>query len=114
VVTAPEQEGTDSARALAAAGVSVVSAGSTAEGLEELHRRGVRSLLVEGGAGLATSLATGDLVDRYYWIQSPLFLGSGALAAWSLPAVSLQASPRWHVAQREPLGEDTLLVLDRT
>jgi diaminohydroxyphosphoribosylaminopyrimidine deaminase/5-amino-6-(5-phosphoribosylamino)uracil reductase len=82
--------------------------------LEELHRRGVRSLLVEGGAGLATSLATGDLVDRYYWIQSPLFLGSGALAAWSLPAVSLQASPRWHVAQREPLGEDTLLVLDRT
>ena len=114
VVAAPEQQGTSKAGELTAAGVSVVYAGSTAEGLEELHRQGVRSLLVEGGAGLSSSLASDDLVDRYYWIQSPLFLGADALAAWSLPAVSLQASPRWHVVQRAPLGDDTLLVLDRT
>ncbi|HEU4800461.1 MAG TPA: bifunctional diaminohydroxyphosphoribosylaminopyrimidine deaminase/5-amino-6-(5-phosphoribosylamino)uracil reductase RibD [Gemmatimonadales bacterium] len=114
VVAAPEQEGTSKAAELTAAGASVVYAGSTAEGLKELHSLGLRSLLVEGGAGLATSLATDDLVDRYYWIQSPLFLGADALAAWSLPAVSLQASPRWHVVQRAPLGQDTLLVLDRT
>ena len=114
VVAAHEQQGASKVNQLTAAGVSVVFAGSTVEGLEELHSMGVRSLLVEGGAGLATSLATGDLVDRYYWIQSPLFLGTDALAAWSLPAVSLQASPRWHVVQRAPLGEDTLLVLDRT
>jgi len=114
VVTAPEQRATSEAGELEAAGVSVAFAGTIAGALEELHSRGVRSVLVEGGAGLATSLAKDDLVDRYYWVQSPLFLGTGALAAWSLPAVSLQASPRWHVVQRAPLGDDTLLVLDRT
>lgn len=114
VVTAPEQADTSRAGELRTAGATVVGAATTAHALAELHSQGVRSLLVEGGAGLATSLATDDLVDRYYWIQSPLFLGTGALAAWSLPAVSLQTSPRWHAVQRAPLGEDTLLVLDRT
>lgn len=114
VVTAPDLSGSTRARELAELGVTVIGARSAESALEELHRRGVRSLLVEGGASLATALAAGEAVDRYYWVQSPLFLGGGALAAWSLPAMELQSSPRWHVVQRQPLGDDTLLVLDRT
>lgn len=113
VVTEPDLVGSDRAVELEEAGARLIGASSTTEALEELGRQGVRSLLVEGGAGLATSLGTGELVDRYYWVQSPLFLGGDALAAWSLPAMALQSSPRWHVFQRLPLGEDTLLVLDR-
>ena len=114
VVTSPELADGVRASELAELGVQVIGAASTTEALEELRRRGVRSLLVEGGASLATSLAAGETVDRYYWVQSPLFLGGDALAAWSLPAMELQSSPRWHVVQRLPLGDDTLLVLDRT
>ena len=114
VVTWPDLASSARAEELKDLGVEVVGAASTEAALEELRRGGVRSLLVEGGASLATSLAAGMTVDRYYWVQSPLFLGGGALAAWSLPAMELQSSPRWHVVERLPLGNDTLLVLDRT
>lgn len=114
VVTSPGLADSARARELSQLGASVIAAASAETALEELHRLGVRSLLVEGGASLATALAAAEAVDRYYWVQSPLFLGGSALAAWSLPAMELQSSPRWHVVQRMPLGEDTLLVLDRT
>ena len=55
-----------------------------------------------------------DLVDRYYWVQSPLWLGaSGVPAVAGLPTTALDDAPRWRVIERRALGEDTLLVLDR-
>jgi diaminohydroxyphosphoribosylaminopyrimidine deaminase/5-amino-6-(5-phosphoribosylamino)uracil reductase len=82
--------------------------------LQALHTLGVDSLLVEGGGRLAGALLAEGLVDRLYWVQAPLWLGEGVPAVAGLPAVALPAAARWRVTERRPLGEDTLLVADRT
>lgn len=82
--------------------------------LRALHALGVESLLVEGGGRLAGALLAEGLVDRWYWVQAPLWLGEGVPAVAGLPAVPLDAAARWRVTERRPLGEDTLLVADRT
>jgi hypothetical protein len=53
-------------------------------------------------------------VDRYYWIQSPIWLGDGAVPAVAgMPGVELATAERWNVVERRALGADTLLVADR-
>jgi diaminohydroxyphosphoribosylaminopyrimidine deaminase / 5-amino-6-(5-phosphoribosylamino)uracil reductase len=96
------------------AGVNVHRVGSLTEGLERLRAEGIESLLVEGGGRLAGALLAAGLVDRFYWIQSPLWLGeTGAPAVEGLPGTSLMEAERWSVVERRGLGQDTLLVLDR-
>lgn len=99
---------------LEASGVSVLRSGSLEDALHSLRESGIASLLVEGGGELAGALLKAGLVDRYYWIQAPLWLGEGALPAVSgLPGRPLEQAERWRVVERRALGEDTLLVLDR-
>ncbi len=99
---------------LEAAGVIVQRPPTLAVGLQALRMLGIGSLLVEGGGRLAGQLLAQGLVDRYYWIQSPLWLGENAVPAVSgLPGQMLVEAERWHVAERRALGEDTLLVVDR-
>ena len=69
---------------------------------------------VEGGGNLAGSLVSRNLVDRFYWIQSPLWLGAGAAAFEGLPPGDLETAERWRPVERRGLGPDTLLVLDRS
>ena len=72
------------------------------------------SLLVEGGGRLAGALIAEGLVDRYYWIQSPLWLGDrGVTATAGVPGGPIGRADRWRVVERRALGEDTLLVVDR-
>jgi diaminohydroxyphosphoribosylaminopyrimidine deaminase/5-amino-6-(5-phosphoribosylamino)uracil reductase len=98
---------------LAAAGVSVIRAGSLDEALRMLRAEGVFSLLVEGGGRLAGALLGQGLVDRYYWVQTPLWLGErGIPATAGLPSDPIARAERWTVVERRALGEDTLLVLD--
>ncbi|MEO8201010.1 MAG: bifunctional diaminohydroxyphosphoribosylaminopyrimidine deaminase/5-amino-6-(5-phosphoribosylamino)uracil reductase RibD [Gemmatimonadota bacterium] len=97
-----------------AAGVTVIQGEELAELLSKLWQSGVTSILIEGGGELAGSLLAGGLVDRFYWIQAPVWLGDRAIPAFQgVPAPLLGAADRWHVAERRPLGADTLLVLDR-
>jgi diaminohydroxyphosphoribosylaminopyrimidine deaminase/5-amino-6-(5-phosphoribosylamino)uracil reductase len=101
-------------RRLEAAGVSVVRSTNIADALHTLHQSGIRSVLVEGGGQLAGALLGAGLVDRYYWLQSPAWLGEHAVPAITgLPSRSLEQAERWRVIERRALGEDTLLVLDR-
>ncbi len=96
------------------AGVDVLWVASLAEGLSLLRQRGVDSLLVEGGGRLAGALLREGLVDRYYWIQSPVWLGeTGIPAVAGLPGTTLVEAERWEVVERRALGQDTLLVVDR-
>lgn len=96
------------------AGVVVIRVGDLAEGLASLRGMGVESIVIEGGGRLAGSLLAGGLVDRFYWIQSPLWLGeSGIPAVVGYPGTSLVEAERWSVVERRALGEDTLLVADR-
>ncbi len=99
--------------ALATAGVDVRETTSLAAALATLREEEIESVLVEGGGQLAGALLTEDLVDRLYWVQSPLWLGDGIPAVTGLPGTSLELVPRWRVVERRALGEDTLLVVDR-
>jgi diaminohydroxyphosphoribosylaminopyrimidine deaminase/5-amino-6-(5-phosphoribosylamino)uracil reductase len=97
-----------------AAGVQVLRSADLGAALEVLRSRGVGSLLVEGGARLAGALLAAGLVDRYYWVQSPLWLGMGSVPAVAgLPGTPLGEAKGWKVSERRALGEDTLLVVDR-
>jgi len=112
-IVAPGAEA-DRVEQLEAAGVEVLRSGDLAAALAHLRSLGVGSLLVEGGGRLAGALLAAGLVDRYYWIQSPLWLGAAALSATvGLPSTSLGEAARWQVSDRRSLGEDTLLVVDR-
>ena len=113
VVVAGAQVSTERREALREAGIDLLDAGTSAETLRGLGTRGIRSVLVEGGGRLAGALLAEGLVDRFYWIQSPVWLGEGAIPAFEgLAGVDLPDAARWHVTERRALGDDTLLVLE--
>lgn len=96
------------------AGVSIVPMENLAHGLRQLRQRGIERLLVEGGARLAGALLSLGVVDRFYHIQSPVWLGDGAHAAFvGIPDSPLGQAPRWRVTERRALDQDTLVVMDR-
>lgn len=100
--------------ALELAGVQIMRADTLAEALERLKSAGIASMLVEGGGRLAGALLAQGLVDRYYWVQSPVWLGATGIPAISgLPGTSLVEAERWTTVERRALGQDTLLVVDR-
>jgi diaminohydroxyphosphoribosylaminopyrimidine deaminase/5-amino-6-(5-phosphoribosylamino)uracil reductase len=104
----------DRVRALTSLGLQVFRAADHRAALEQLRRDGVGAMLVEGGARLAGALLAAGLVDRFYWIQAPVWLGDAAVpAARGVPPATLADAERWHAVERRPLGDDTLLVLDR-
>ncbi|MFL5403270.1 MAG: bifunctional diaminohydroxyphosphoribosylaminopyrimidine deaminase/5-amino-6-(5-phosphoribosylamino)uracil reductase RibD [Gemmatimonadales bacterium] len=112
-VVAPDADGARIKR-LETAGVTILRAGSLRDAMGTLSELGVTSLLIEGGGQLAGALLAGGLVDRYYWLQAPTWLGDDAIPAVAgLPARELEKAERWRVVERRALGEDTLLVLDR-
>ena len=98
--------GAAAARALEARGVLVEAAPDIVRSLEVLHRRGVRSLLVEGGAILAGALLAAKVVDRLVIFQAPVVLGAGARPAF----VAVDAMTRLTVMERRELGEDLMTV----
>jgi diaminohydroxyphosphoribosylaminopyrimidine deaminase/5-amino-6-(5-phosphoribosylamino)uracil reductase len=114
IVVAAPGIGAERRAPLEAAGVTVLDAADLRGALGALRAGGVQSLLVEGGGRLAGALLAAGLVDRFYWIQAPLWLGDGAVPAVAgLFGVPLEQAARWRVVERRALGEDTLLVVDR-
>ena len=102
------------AAVLEAAGVSVLRAESLSAALAALRSQGVSSLLLEGGGRLAGALLAAGVVDRFYWIQAPIWLGDGGVpAVRGLPDLPLADVRPWSVVERRTLDKDTLLVLDR-
>ena len=45
---------------------------------EDLYRRGVRRLMVEGGQSMHTQFLTGDLADELHLVVAPFFVGDSA------------------------------------
>jgi diaminohydroxyphosphoribosylaminopyrimidine deaminase/5-amino-6-(5-phosphoribosylamino)uracil reductase len=93
--------------------VTVVRGNDPGALMESLWKSGITSLLVEGGGELAGVLLAAGLIDRFYWVQSPLWLGDRGIPAFQgLPAPLLGSAERWRVVERRALGQDTLLVVD--
>lgn len=97
--------------ALAEAGVHTLAVPSTRDALHALGTRGVRHLLVEGGALLGSALLDAGLVDRLVIFQAPVILGAGALSAFAaFPSQRAQQAPRLRVLERKALGADLMTV----
>lgn len=80
--------------------------------LGQLYERGVRSVLVEGGARLATSLLLEQLVDRLDWYVAPILLGDSGLAALGdLGIASIDGCLRWSPESVRQLGDDVAVRL---
>ena len=98
------------ARALEDAGVELLRATSIEAALEELARREVRSLLLEGGARLAGAFLERALVDRLIIFRGAVLLGRGAQGAFThAPSMSIAEAPRFRVLERRALGDDTMV-----
>ena len=99
------------AAALEHAGVELLHAATLTDALLALRTFGIRSLLVEGGAALATSLLTASLVDRLIIFRAPVVLGPDALHAFSgLPSVRLAEATRWRIVRSARFGDDEMTV----
>jgi diaminohydroxyphosphoribosylaminopyrimidine deaminase/5-amino-6-(5-phosphoribosylamino)uracil reductase len=111
VVVVTRGEKSRDARALAAKGVQVVEASNTGDALRALRDLGLRSMLVEGGAGLAGSLLESGSVDRLIIFRAPVLLGSGALGAFAhAPTWSLDDAPRLRVVRQRRFGKDEMTI----
>jgi diaminohydroxyphosphoribosylaminopyrimidine deaminase/5-amino-6-(5-phosphoribosylamino)uracil reductase len=110
IVTAADA-GEANAEALRDAGVRVVQATGLRDGFRALRRAGIQSLLVEGGATLASAVLADGLAHRLAIFQAPVALGESALHAFdgALPIV-LGALEGYPILERRRLGPDVMTV----
>ena len=99
------------ARRLMARGVEVLAGTSIEEGVRALRQRGIRSLLVEGGAGLTGALLGANLVDRLIIFQAPILLGAGSLQGFEdAPSMAASGARRFPIVRRAELDDDLMTV----
>ena len=93
------------------ASVEQLGAEDVHDALRQLKQRGVLSLMVEGGAGLAASFLAGAHVDRLVIFRAPVILGSGALGAFSaIASQEVESAPRFTLLETRGLGDDVMSV----
>lgn len=68
--------------------------------VEDLHARGVRRLLVEGGGTVHTQLLTADLVDELHLVVAPFFVGDACARRFVGDGIF-----PWNPDRRAPLVE---------
>ena len=82
--------------------------------LRILGERGVNTLLVEGGAHLASSLLQNDLVDRLVWFRAPSIIGGDGTGAVAPVGVDrLDMAPTFHLTDSRPLGNNVMETYER-
>jgi diaminohydroxyphosphoribosylaminopyrimidine deaminase / 5-amino-6-(5-phosphoribosylamino)uracil reductase len=75
--------------------------------LAALRRRGVSSVLIEGGGQVAASFLRAGLVDRLEWFRAPILLGGeGRPCVAALSLSRLSDAPRFGRLAVEPCGDD--------
>ncbi|HKX09593.1 MAG TPA: bifunctional diaminohydroxyphosphoribosylaminopyrimidine deaminase/5-amino-6-(5-phosphoribosylamino)uracil reductase RibD [Stellaceae bacterium] len=92
--------------------IEVAVAGETvdlAAAFQELGRRGLTRVLVEGGATLSAALLRAGLVDHIAWFRAPRLIGGDGIPAITAFGIDkLAATPRFERVAVEALGEDVL------
>jgi diaminohydroxyphosphoribosylaminopyrimidine deaminase/5-amino-6-(5-phosphoribosylamino)uracil reductase len=99
------------AAALEHMGITLVHAATPSSALVALRERGIRSILVEGGAALASAFIQEALVDRLIIFRGPLILGGGALNAFgAIPGVRVSDAVRWRIVGAQRYGDDEMTI----
>lgn len=79
--------------------------------LEDLAKRGVRRLLLEGGSGLATVFHSAGLVDELHLSIAPFFVGDDRAPRFVQPdAFPFSKKRPMRLVSAEPLGDLALLI----
>ncbi|MEO7218741.1 MAG: bifunctional diaminohydroxyphosphoribosylaminopyrimidine deaminase/5-amino-6-(5-phosphoribosylamino)uracil reductase RibD [Gemmatimonadaceae bacterium] len=92
-------------------GIFFVRVADLPASLRALRARGIRSLMVEGGASMASSFLDAELVDRLVIFQAPIVLGGGALAAFGSTSPRRAANVRRiPVLRRQSFGDDLMTI----
>ena len=102
--------------ALASAGAEVIAVPLAREGrldltavLTDLRDSGFTRLFAEGGAEVAAALVAADLVDEVVIIRAPVVVGAGGVRALGDTALSaIERSPRYHLVDTVPVGDDVM------
>lgn len=76
--------------------------------LTALGRRRVASVLVEGGAGIITSLLSARLVDRMVIILAPKIIGQGLEAIGDLGITTLEGAITFSSTKTRKIGDDIM------
>jgi diaminohydroxyphosphoribosylaminopyrimidine deaminase / 5-amino-6-(5-phosphoribosylamino)uracil reductase len=75
--------------------------------LAALSRRGLTSVLIEGGGQVAASFLRAGLVDRIEWFRAPILLGGdGRPGVAGLELAKLADAPKFRRLSVEALGDD--------
>ncbi|MHA2789049.1 bifunctional diaminohydroxyphosphoribosylaminopyrimidine deaminase/5-amino-6-(5-phosphoribosylamino)uracil reductase RibD [Corynebacterium sp. S7] len=83
------------------------------EALRALYDTGARDVLVEGGAGLLTSVIQASLADRIQAYLAPMLMGGGNGVVARPLADTLADMPRYAMESFEQLGDDLVVNLKR-
>lgn len=120
IVFAKEDHEPGRAEELRSLGVEVVPAPEVSAGggldlmfvLEELGRRGIKAVLVEGGGETAGRFAGRGLIDKLTLFYAPRLLGAeGVPLMGSLKVAGMDATPSFRVEEVEKIGEDVAMTL---
>jgi len=77
---------------------------------EDLHRRGVRRLMVEGGGSVHTQLLTAGLADELQLVVAPFFVGNSDATRFVGPGrFGCSPARRAELVESRPLGDVVLL-----
>lgn len=118
VIGDPELEGFEErARPLRDAGVEVIGVTREADHTlrventwEEVARREVRSILVEGGGRVASALLRSRRIQRVHAFYAPMFLGKDGVPGF--PDLDRSEPDEWRTVDRAAVGPDTRIVIE--
>lgn len=105
--------GADSGKAdaLREAGVHVLNAADLRDAFLRLRSAGVQSLMVEGGATIASEVVKEGLVHRLAIFQAPTILGPSALPAFGASTAGfVERMELMRVVERRKIGPDVLTI----
>lgn len=78
--------------------------------LGALAGRGVRSVLLEGGARLAGAFAAAGLIDRAFLFLAPQLLGDGTPLLQDVGLATITAAQRWRIEDVTRVGDDLRVI----
>jgi diaminohydroxyphosphoribosylaminopyrimidine deaminase/5-amino-6-(5-phosphoribosylamino)uracil reductase len=99
----------ETAERIRATGAEVIGGETLEESLRALRGKGIRTLMVEGGARIGGALLEARLVDRLIIFQAPVVLGRNALNAFAwAPTTRAGEARRLRVVERRAIGDDLM------